>query len=121
MFLKTCDVMSKEERLLEKDDNIDVLCQLPEYVSCLRKEIIFNRNEPEAIMTVRSRMRMVHDCPVQKISVPRGVSRETNTSRRSHVNLRNKTIWDKFILRTNLAGDKAKVTNSIKMGFEIQK
>ena len=89
-------------------------------MSCLRKEIIFNRNEPEVIMTECSRMRIVQDCPVQNVSVPRRVARETNTSRRSHVNLRNKTIWDKFILRTNLTGDKAKVTKSINMGFKMQ-
>ena len=100
MFLKTCDIMSCEERILEDEsDNIHVLCQLPEYVSCLRKEIIFHCNEPEAIMSLSPVMSMRQDCLVQDISVPRGVSREKDTSRRSLLDLMNKTVWEKCLTK----------------------
>lgn len=59
--------------------------------------------------------------PVQPISVPEDISREADTANRSHVYLRNTTIWDKFVLRTNLTGDKAKVTKSIKLGYKMQR
>ena len=111
MFLKTCDIMSNEEKTLEDEsENIHVLCQLPEYVSCLRKEIIFFPNKPEAISLFTQEPRMKEDCPVEE---------KTVLSRKSDVNMMNKTVWDKFILRTNLTGNKAKVTNSINSRFKI--
>ena len=121
MFLKTCDIMSNEERTLEDEsENIHVLCQLPEYVSCLRKEIIFFRHKPEAIRLLPQEPSTEQDCPVQKIFVRGDLSREKDTSRESYVDIMNKIVWDKFVLRTNLTGNKARVTNSINSRLKFE-